>query len=83
MDYKDNYVTSKYFDFQKRLTNKFFGTFGSRFDNHSLAGNEDSHRLTLAYLFDNKFTKKLKVPMEQVLDIHLYMKCFFLYISRL
>ena len=52
MDYKDAYVTSKYFDFQKRFSENIFATFGSRFDNHSLAGNEDSHRLTLAYLFD-------------------------------
>ena len=57
MDYKDAYVTSKYFDFQKRFSENIFATFGSRFDNHSLAGNEDSHRLTLAYLFDDKFTK--------------------------
>lgn len=57
MDYKDAYVTSKYFDFQKRFSSNIFGTFGSRFDNHSLAENEDSHRLTLAYLFDNKLTK--------------------------
>ncbi len=57
IDYKDAYVTSKYFDYQKRLTNNLYGTFGSRFDNHSLAGNEDSHRATLAYVFDDKFTK--------------------------
>ena len=57
IDYKDAYVTSKYFDFQKRFSPNIFGTFGSRFDNHSLAGNEDSHRLTLVYLFDNKLTK--------------------------
>ena len=57
MDYKDAYVTSKYFDFQKRFSSNIFATFGSRFDEHSLAGNEDSHRLTLAYLFDDKLTK--------------------------
>ena len=55
--YKDAYVVSKYFDFQKRFTKNIYGTFGSRFDNHSLAGNEDSHRTTLAYLFDDKSTK--------------------------
>ena len=57
MDYKDAYVTSKYFDFQKRFSSNIFATFGSRFDNHSLAGNEDSHRITAAYLFDDKLTK--------------------------
>ncbi len=56
-EYRDAYVTSKFFDFQRRFTKNIFGTFGSRFDNHSLAGNEDSHRATLAYLFDDKSTK--------------------------
>ena len=41
----------------KKIFRKYFATFGSRFDNHSLAENEDSHRLTLAYLFDDKLTK--------------------------
>ncbi len=54
---KDSYTTSKYFDVQKRFTKNIFATFGSRFDNHSLAGNEDAHRATFAYLFDNKSTK--------------------------
>jgi len=57
IEYKDAYVVSRYFDFQKRFTKNIYGTFGSRFDNHSLAGNEDSHRTTLAYLFDDKSTK--------------------------
>ena len=66
MDYDKNltgvkhraaYVISSYFDFQSRVTQNIYATFGSRFDEHSLAGNEDSHRVTLAYLFDNKFTK--------------------------
>ena len=57
MEYRDAYVISRYFDFQKRFTKNIYGTFGSRFDKHSLAGNEDSHRATLAYLFDNKSTK--------------------------
>lgn len=66
MDYDKNltgvkhraaYVTSSYFDFQSRVTQNIYATFGSRFDEHSLAGNEDSHRVTLAYLFDDKFTK--------------------------
>ena len=57
MTYKDVYVTSNYFDFQSRITNNIYATFGSRFDEHSIAGNEDSHRVTLAYLFDDKSTK--------------------------
>ncbi len=57
MDHKDAYVTSKFFDFQKRFSPNIFATLGSRFDNHSLAGNEDAHRITFAYLFDNKLTK--------------------------
>ena len=57
MTYKDAYVTSSYFDVQSRVTNNIYATFGSRFDQHSLAGNEDSHRATVAYLFDDKSTK--------------------------
>jgi len=55
--FRDAYVTSSYFDFQSRLTKNIYATFGSRFDEHSLAGNEDSHRVTAAYLFDDKSTK--------------------------
>ena len=51
------YVTSTYFDYQSRITNNVYATFGSRFDEHKHAGNEDSHRATLAYLFDDKTTK--------------------------
>ena len=55
------YVTSQFFDYQSRITNNIYGTFGARFDKHSLAGgtgsNEDSHRATLAYVFDDKTTK--------------------------
>jgi len=51
------YITSSYFDFQSRVTNNIYATFGSRFDEHKHAGNEDSHRATLAYLFDDKSTK--------------------------
>ena len=54
---KDIYTTSTYFDFQSRVTNNIYATFGSRFDEHSLAGNEDSYRITTAYLFDDKTTK--------------------------
>ena len=55
--FRDAYVTSSYFDFQSRITKNIYTTFGSRFDKHSLAGNEDSHRVTAAYLFDDKSTK--------------------------
>ena len=51
------YSTSTYFDLQSRVTNNIYATFGSRFDEHKHAGNEDSHRATLAYLFDDKSTK--------------------------
>ena len=54
---KDAYVTSSYFDFQSRVTKNIYATFGSRFDEHKHAGNEDSHRATLAYLFNDKSTK--------------------------
>jgi len=54
---KDAYTTSTYFDFQSRITKNIYATIGSRFDEHSLSGNEDSHRATLAYLFDDKSTK--------------------------
>jgi len=54
---RDAYVTSSYFDFQSRVTKNIYATLGSRFDEHSLSGKEDSHRATLAYLFDDKSTK--------------------------
>ncbi len=54
---KHNHVVSKYFDIQSRITSNIFFTFGSRFDEHSIAGNEDSHRATFAYLFDDKSLK--------------------------
>jgi len=57
MTYKDGYVTSSYFDIQSRITNNIYTTLGARFDKHSLAGNEDSHRATVAYLFNDRSTK--------------------------
>ena len=57
LSHKAFYTTSGYFDFQKRVTNNLFATLGSRFDENSIVGNEDSHRFTLAYLFDDKKTK--------------------------
>ena len=50
-------VVSQYIDFQSRLTNNLYATAGIRFDEHSQSGNEDSERVTLAYLFDDKNTK--------------------------
>ena len=55
--YEHSYVESTYFDFQRRFSKNIYGTFGSRFDEHSVAGKEDAHRATLAYLFDDKSTK--------------------------
>ena len=54
---KHNYINSKFFDIQSRVTKNLYFTFGSRFDEHSLAGNEDSHRITSAYIFDDKTLK--------------------------
>ena len=39
------------------MNKNIFATFGSRFDRNSVAGNEEAHRTTLAYLFDDKTTK--------------------------
>jgi vitamin B12 transporter len=55
--YENSKVNSKYFDFQKRISNNLYGTIGSRFDKHSIAGTEEAHRVTLAYLFNDKSTK--------------------------
>ena len=52
-----SHITSQYFDYQSRITKNIYGTLGARFDEHSFAGNEDSHRATLAYVFDDKATK--------------------------
>ena len=51
------YVTSSYFDYQSRVTNNIYATFGSRFDEHKHSGDEEAHRATLAYLFNDKSTK--------------------------
>jgi vitamin B12 transporter len=59
MVHQKSLVTSNYYDLQKRFENDIYITLGSRFDEHERAGNEDSHRLTVAQLFDNK-TLKLK-----------------------
>ena len=54
---KHNHVNSIYYDFQSRVANNFYITIGSRFDEHSIAGNEESHRTTAAYIFDDKSLK--------------------------
>ncbi|MBD1143953.1 TonB-dependent receptor [Pelagibacterales bacterium SAG-MED33] len=78
---KHNYVTSNYFDLQTRLTNNIFFTFGSRFDEHSIAGNEDSHRSTFAYLFDDK-TLKLKSSYGTGFRYPSLYEMFFVYASN-
>ena len=69
------YTFSTYFDYQKRFSNNIFATFGSRFDDNSVAGNEEAHRVSFAYLFDDKSTKIKKVLTELDLDFPLYTKC--------
>lgn len=54
---KHNFINSNFFDFQSRVTNNFYFTLGSRFDDHSIAGNENSHRATFAYLLNDKSLK--------------------------
>jgi len=55
---KEGFQTnSSYVDYQKRFTKNLYATFGARLDEHSLVGSEDSQRITLAYLFDDKTTK--------------------------
>ena len=55
---KEGFQTSSaYIDYQKRFTKNLYGTLGARLDDHSLVGKENSHRATLAYLFDDKRTK--------------------------
>ena len=51
------YTTSSFYDYQQRFTNNLYATFGSRFDDNSVAGDEESHRATVAYIFDDKKTK--------------------------
>ncbi len=53
---RNNYVVSRYFDFQSRIFENTFVTLGSRFDKHSVAGDEDSFRITFAHNY-NKSTK--------------------------
>ena len=70
-DNKHNHVNSIYYDFQSRLINDFYITIGSRFDEHSVAGNEESHSNCSIY-FDDK-SLKFKDSYGTVLDFHHYM----------
>jgi len=57
---KEGFQTNSiYADYQKRFTKNIYTTIGARLDKHSLVGKENSQRVTLAYLFDDK-TMKLK-----------------------
>ena len=49
---KGEEVTSQYIDVQSKLTNNLYTTMGVRFDQHSQSLNEDSERVSLAYLSD-------------------------------
>ena len=49
---KGEEVTSQYIDVQSKLTNNLYATMGVRFDQHSQSLNEDSERISLAYLSD-------------------------------
>ena len=54
---KGEEVTSQYIDFQSKISEKLFVTFGTRFDKHSQSLDEDSERITLVYLSDILGTK--------------------------
>ena len=49
---KGEEITSQYIDVQSKLNEKLFATFGARFDKHSQNLNEDSERISVAYLSD-------------------------------
>ena len=55
--YRGTETVGVYFDFQNRLTKNLYTTFGMRFDDNEHAGNEDSHRVSFAYLTGNNNTK--------------------------
>ena len=52
-------VNSLYADYQKRLTPNLYLTIGGRQEDHSVAGQENAYRISLAQLSDDK-TLKLK-----------------------
>ena len=49
---KGEEITSQYVDFQSKLNENLFVTYGVRFDQHSQNLNEDSERVSVAYLSD-------------------------------
>ena len=55
--YVGTQTVGAYFDVQNRLTENLYTTFGMRFDDNEHAGNEDSHRVSFAYLTGNNNTK--------------------------
>ena len=55
--YRGNEIKSFYYDLQSRISKNLYTTIGMRFDDHNEAGNEDSHRISFAYLSDSKKTK--------------------------
>jgi vitamin B12 transporter len=55
--YRGTETESFYFDFQNRITENLYTTFGMRFDENEHAGNEDSHRTSFAYIINNNKTK--------------------------
>jgi len=56
-NYRGTETVGAYFDVQNRLTENLYTTFGMRFDDNDHAGNEDSHRVSFAYLTGNNNTK--------------------------
>jgi len=55
--YRGTETDSFYFDVQNRPFKNFYTTVGMRFDENEHAGNEDSHRVSFAYLTNKKKTK--------------------------
>lgn len=49
----DETVNSQYFDYQERISEKVYGTFGFRNDIHSTAGSFQTARFTSSYNLDN------------------------------
>ncbi len=50
---KGEEIASQYFDIQSKLGKNLYGTFGVRFDQHSQSLDEDSERISLAYLSES------------------------------
>jgi len=52
--HSDEHIFSQYFDYQFRLLENLYSTFGLRSDKHSILGRKTSGRTTLAYQLDKK-----------------------------